>query len=270
MGDTARRIRECLKARGLDWPAAILDFPSLTSTNDLAKERAREGASEWSVITADEQTAGRGRQGHGWASPPGNLFLSVILRPHLGPRQALLIPLAAGVAIAEAVGELGVEARLKWPNDVLADGKKLAGILVEGSGLGTAEASVVVGVGMNLTMTADEAPSEIRESAISIRALSGRAVGVDTAASAVLARLTVWYHALGRKGPDAVLGAWREWSIDWWGQRVEARLGASVLHGLARRVDEQGALVLAQDDGTEVALLSGDVRELRLLDQRQR
>jgi len=133
-----------LASRGLTWPAPIEHVETVTSTNDLLKERARQGALEWTVVWADRQTAGRGRHGRGWHSPPGNLFLSVLLRPSLSPDRVLLLPLAAGVAVAAAVAELGVAAHLKWPNDLVVGERKLAGILVEG----LASAAVLVGLGL--------------------------------------------------------------------------------------------------------------------------
>src|SRR6266540_629595 len=120
MTSLADRLRDALRARGLDWPAPIEHHVRLGSTSDRLKEKARKGAPEWAAVLADEQTGGRGRQGRAWASPPGGLYLSVLLRPRFAP--ASLIPLAAGVAVVEALGEHGVTAELKWPNDVLAGG----------------------------------------------------------------------------------------------------------------------------------------------------
>jgi BirA family biotin operon repressor/biotin-[acetyl-CoA-carboxylase] ligase len=263
LGELAQRIRGLLSARGLDWPAPIEDFETLASTNDTAKDRARTGAPQWTAILAGEQTRGRGRHGHDWLSTPGNLFVSVVLRPSLPALGVSLLPLAAGVAVAEAVGELGVVARLKWPNDVLAEGRKLAGILVEGSDLGETQPSVVVGVGVNLRLSLADVPPELRERVISIEAVTQRSAGVEVAAAAVLARLTVWYHALERDGVPAILAAWRRWSVDWWGERVAVRSGADVVRGVFLGIDERGALVLRADDGRELAFFSGEVSEIR-------
>ena len=263
MGELGAKVRLRLSAHGMIWPAAIEDFDTLASTNDMAKERARAGAPPWTAILAGEQTRGRGRHGHGWLSTRGNLFLSVILRPSIPAAEVPLLPLAAGVAVAEAMGDLGVDVRLKWPNDVLAGGKKLAGILVEGS-LGETPPSVVVGVGVNLRLSRERLPEDLQGSVVSVEALTRRDPGVDTAAAAVLTRLTVWYHALERHGASAVLAAWRGWSIDWWGQWVEVRSGDDVVQGVLRGVDGRGALVLGCHDGTERTVFSGEVRELRL------
>ena len=124
-------VRSLLRTRGREWPAPIGWLETVGSTNDAMKDRARAGAPAWSAVVASRQTTGRGRQGRAWLSPEGNLFLSVLLRPALALDRAGMLPLAAGVAAAEAAGEWGVDARLKWPNDLMVAGRKLGGVLVE-------------------------------------------------------------------------------------------------------------------------------------------
>jgi BirA family biotin operon repressor/biotin-[acetyl-CoA-carboxylase] ligase len=127
--DRAAALSAALAGRGgrglptVEWPEVIV------STSDRLKALARAGAPEWTAVLADRQTGGRGREGRTWASPIGGLYLSVLLRPRFA--RAGLLPLAAGVAVAEAAGELGVRAELKWPNDVMASGRTLAGVLSE-------------------------------------------------------------------------------------------------------------------------------------------
>jgi BirA family biotin operon repressor/biotin-[acetyl-CoA-carboxylase] ligase len=257
-------LTSALDARGLRWPAPIEHLEVVASTNDRLKEQARAGAPAWSVVLADRQTAGRGRAGHQWVSPPGNLFLSVLLRPTLPAAHVTVLPLAAGLATAEAAGDLGVEARLKWPNDVVVEGRKLAGVLVEGvSGAAGLEAAVV-GIGMNVGLEPSALPDGLRGRVTSLAAQTGRPARVVDAAAAVLARLRVWYDRLAREGPSPVVAAWRERSLAWWGRPVEARSGGSVLRGVARGLDERGALLLDLEDGSRVAVVSGEVSELRL------
>jgi BirA family biotin operon repressor/biotin-[acetyl-CoA-carboxylase] ligase len=257
-------LAAALAARGLPWPAPIEHLAVVASTNDRLKEKAREGAPEWTVVHADRQTAGRGRAGHRWASPEGNLYVSVLLRPGLAPPLVPLLPLAAGVALAEALAELQVEVRLKWPNDVIAGDRKLAGILVEAATGALGVEAVVVGLGVNVRLDPLSLPPELREQATSIAAYAGRDVDVAVLAAAVLARLRVWYDRLSREGAAGVLAAWRGRSIDWWGRLVEARSGGSVVRGIARDLDERGALVLDLEDGSRTAVISGEVSELRL------
>ena len=259
MTPPSERLRGALLTRGHAWPAPIEHFTICDSTNDRLKERARAGAPEWSVVLADAQAAGRGRLARPWISPPGNLHLSVLLRPPCG--EASLLPLAAGVAVAEAVAPLGVEPELKWPNDILVRGRKLAGILAEASSGASGLEWVVVGIGVNLNA---EVPAELDSVAASLAAESGRLTDREEAAASVLARLSVWYHALVETGPAFLLDAWRARAVAWWGQAVEARSGEQAIRGVARGVDERGALVLELEDGSRRAVLCGDVRELRL------
>jgi len=257
-------VRRLLRARGREWPAPIRWLRTVGSTNDLLKRRAREGAPAWSAAIAERQTGGRGREGRAWLSPAGNLHLSVLLRPVLPPESAGVLPLLVGVAAAEAVAEWGVDVRLKWPNDLMAAGRKLGGILVEGSAGAEGVETVVVGIGVNLALDPAAAPPALQTALTSVRAETGRDPGVAAAAAAVLDRLAVWYDALARDGAPLALAAWRARSVPWWGRAVEARSGDAILRGVARGLDGRGALILDLDDGTQRAVLSGEVREVRL------
>lgn len=249
-----------LHERGLIWGAPVLAYATLPSTSDRLKTLAQEGAREWTVVLAREQTRGRGRQGHTWVSPPGNLYLSVLLRP---PEDApvTLAPLAMGVAVVQTLLEWGVHARLKWPNDVLVAERKIAGLLVEGASAGSALEQLVVGVGLNLDWEPRDVP-ELGATATSVRAATGHAPEVAPAAAALLAHLPTWYHGLlhDRRG---VLTAWRERSIAWWGEVVQVESGGRTLRGRLRDVNDDGALLLEADDGSVETLFSGEVARLR-------
>ena len=260
MTAVAEALREGLRARGGDWAAPIEHHAHLLSTSDRLKERARDGAPEWTMVLADEQTGGRGRQGRLWASPPGGLYLSVLLRPRFD--AVGLIPLAAGVAVVEALREWGVTAELKWPNDALAGGRKLAGILAEASSSASGVDWVVLGLGVNLEAR-EGLPAEVRETATSISALTGARVEPADVACSFLAHLAFWYDAL-RAEPAAVVGAWNERALPWWGRHVEVRSGGQVMRGIAEGIDSDGALVLRCEDGSRTAVLSGDVTAVRL------
>lgn len=261
--DVAGELRALLAARGAAWPAPVEHVESAASTNDLVKQRARAGAPEWSTVLAGRQTAGRGRQGSDWLSPAGNLFLSVLLRPVALPAdRAGLLPLAVGVVVHEAVSEWGIAAELKWPNDVLVSGRKLGGILVESSSSGGGLDTAVVGIGLNLGLDPSRVAPDLQGRLTSVWAETGRAVTPVEAAAAVLARLPRWYDPLVAR-PDEVAAAWRLRSAPWWGQRVEVVAGEAALSGVARGIDEGGALVLDADDGRRLKLLAGEVRRLR-------
>ncbi|HUG51947.1 MAG TPA: biotin--[acetyl-CoA-carboxylase] ligase [Vicinamibacteria bacterium] len=263
MTDVAERLRAELDARGRAWTGHIEHLAVLGSTNDAARERARAGAPAWSVVLADAQTAGRGRQGRRWASPPGNLFLSVLLRPEPPSPQWTMLPLAAGVAVAEALAEQGLDAQLKWPNDVLVKGRKLGGILAEATSGADGLEFVVVGIGVNLAARPSDLPPEVAAAVTCVTDELGRAVDRVAVAAAVLARLAVWYDALARDGSRAVQAAWRTLALPWWGRAVEARSDGRRLRGIARDLDETGALILELEDGTRAALHSGEVHEVR-------
>jgi BirA family biotin operon repressor/biotin-[acetyl-CoA-carboxylase] ligase len=234
----------------------------VSSTNDLLKERAREGAPEWSVVLADAQTAGRGRHGRAWGSVSGNLHLSTLVRPRGDVSSVGRLPLMAGLAVAEGIAALGTRTAVKWPNDVWIAGRKVAGVLIESASAGAAVESAVIGVGVNVAAVPDglDAPSR---AAAACLADFGNAPEVAELAAAVLARMRVWYHRLAAGGEQEMLAAWRARALPWWGRQVEARSGDEILRGRAIDVHDSGALVLLLDDGTTSLLRAGEVRELR-------
>jgi BirA family biotin operon repressor/biotin-[acetyl-CoA-carboxylase] ligase len=210
------------------------------------------------VVLADRQTSGRGRQGRSWASPAGNLHLSLLLRPTLAPEAWGVLPLAAGVAVREAVASLGVAADLKWPNDVLARGRKLAGILVETTSGADGLESAVVGIGVNVV----EAPAALGDEATALAAEGAPCDAIETAA-AVLARLRVCYHALARGGPPAILPRWRDGASRWLGSPVEVLAEGGRVRGVALDVDERGALLVRDPSGRVLSVVAGEVRSVR-------
>ena len=262
-GDAVARLRAQLTARGLPWPAEIEHTPLSPSTNDRLKQRARAGAAEWTVVLADAQTAGRGRQGRRWSSPPGNLYLSVLLRPSPPSARWSVLPLAAGLAVAEALAAEGLDARLKWPNDVMVAERKVGGILAEATSGADGLESVVLGIGINVAVRPADLPPDVAPTVTCAAEELARAVDRVVIAAAVLTRLTVWYHALAREGPRVVQAAWRSRAVPWWGRAVEAQSGGRRVRGIARDLDEGGALILELEDGTRALLHSGEVREVR-------
>jgi BirA family biotin operon repressor/biotin-[acetyl-CoA-carboxylase] ligase len=237
-------------------------FRRTGSTNTVARELAAAGAPHGTIVTAAEQTAGRGRQGRTWTAPAdAALLYSAVLRP-LGPRHAVL-PLAVALAVCEAAEEVRpeVECKVKWPNDVHLDGRKLAGILIEAR---PQDDWAVVGVGLNLTIAADEFPAELRDRATSLfpaREPSpavpyGRQESIrnswrsSAAAGALSARLEVWLGA----DAERVLAAWRERDA-LRGREVSWAKGSGVAEG----IDERGYLLVRLADGDRVALGAGDV-----------
>lgn len=240
-------------ARQVHW------YPSVTSTNDVAARLAEDGAAEGVVIVADGQTAGRGRQGRAWVSPPGaGLYVSIILRPPAG--SSSLVTLAAGVALAEGVeAATGLRPDLKWPNDLYAGGRKLAGILAEAGTAAGSVPHVVVGFGINVLPAAF--PPEIAGRASSLEGELGRAVDRGLVLASCLAALAARYADLigGRAG--GVLDAWRSRAAPMLGRQVEWENDGARTRGVAEGVDDSGAL-LVRSGAKVIRVMSGEVRWL--------
>jgi BirA family transcriptional regulator, biotin operon repressor / biotin---[acetyl-CoA-carboxylase] ligase len=218
------------------------------STNERAKDLALGGAPHGTIVTADEQTAGRGRQGRTWVAPPGSaLLLSVLLRD-LGKAQAHL-PLAAALAVCEACERAApVSCRIKWPNDVWIDGRKVAGILIEGR---PQEGWAVLGVGVNVSTREGDFPPELRDIATSIAASTpdAGAPGLND----FLVLLTAQLNSRLADKPKAIVAGWRERdALE--GQHVQWQSG----EGVAEGINDDGALVVQTDSG-RVFLDAGEV-----------
>ena len=249
---------------GLDAPFSVEYHDSVGSTNARARELAAEGAGDV-VVLADEQTGGRGRLERAWASPSGGVWASLLLRPALRPAEVPLLTLAAGVAVVRAVEWVGVDAGLKWPNDVLVpagdggDGqreeRKLAGILTEMAGETDRTDWVIVGVGINANVDADALPA----GATSIREEVG-----DVERRLLVQHILEAFDQL-RFDPDAVLPAWREAALTL-GRRVRVTTPSGDVVGEAVDVEAPGRLVVEADDGT-VRVHAGDCEHLRPADE---
>lgn len=236
---------------------------SLGSTNEVAFRLAQDGAEHGEVVVAEQQTAGKGRRGRAWVSPPGlNLYFSVILRPELPPQRAPELTLVAAVALAETLRESGADAAIKWPNDVHIDGRKVAGILTELSAEPERVHFVVVGVGVNLNARAEHFPEELRATATSLAlALDARVPRARFAAS-LLTRLEEWLDLYLETGFDAVRTRWKELSSTL-GQDVLVRTDRQELRGRAEDIDPSGALLVRTEEGSLERILAGDVEQLR-------
>lgn len=227
---------------------------ALPSTNDRARELAAEGAADVAVI-ADRQTAGRGRLDREWASPPGGIWVSVLVRPSLPVDRVSILTFAAAVAVVRAAAEAGVEARLKWPNDVLItddeEERKLAGILTESSTRNGRLQWAIIGIGVNANVDRDDLPP----GSISLQDLVG---GVDR--TAVTEALLAAFDRL-RGDQAGVVEAWRTHTVTL-GRRVEITTGDGSFTGVATDIDETGRLLVETETGVERVAV-GDCRHLR-------
>ncbi len=242
-------------AFGLDAPYDVEFHETLGSTNDVGRERAGDDASNL-VVLSEEQTGSRGRLSRDWVAPRGGVWMSLVLRPDRPPAHLPLFTLAAAVATARALRGAGVEATIKWPNDVLVqvggETAKLAGILTEMEGEADRVAWLVVGIGLNANVDAAALPA----GATSVRAVLGR----DVNRRELVQRIVREFHAL-RGEADAVLPAWRSLSSTL-GARVRVETPAGTVEGDAVDVTFPGALVVRTDDG-EVTVHAGDCEHLR-------
>jgi BirA family biotin operon repressor/biotin-[acetyl-CoA-carboxylase] ligase len=226
------------------------------STNDEAKELARAGAIEGTIVCGLRQTAGRGRRGRIWSSPPGNLYASLILRPVCTAEDAAQLAFVAALGVGESLSELAPISHIayKWPNDVLAGGRKIAGILLESE---TAEngslAFLIVGVGLNLV----SAPSDAEFSATSLASEGLRAPTPEAALAAFVRRFEIWVRRWRGEGFGPVRDAWRARAFAL-GEPIRVRLDTTTLHGRFIDIDQRGALLL-EIGGERRRISAGDV-----------
>ena len=214
------------------------------------------------MVIAEEQTQGRGRRGRSWSSPPGlNLYLSAILRPELPPQRAPEMTLVAAVALCETLRDSRVDAHIKWPNDLLVDGKKVAGILTELSAEPDRVHFVVLGIGVNLNAGAEDFPEEVAGIATSVHHARGQKVPRALFTAALLYRLEEWLGRHDAEGFAPVREAWKELSGTL-GQQVLVRTDKREFVGQAFDIDEVGALLVRTDTGVE-RVLAGDVEQVR-------
>lgn len=227
------------------------------STNRLARELAAEGAPEGTLVLAEVQSGGRGRLGREWSSPAGGIWMSLILRPELLPHQLQLLTLTAAVAAGEACELIaGVSPGIKWPNDLLCGGKKLAGILTEGSVEADRLDYLVLGIGVNANITEDDFLPELRDQATSLLLESGRKVDRAAWVRSFLWRLEGYYLNAG-EGLTAVLEEWRLRSVTL-GRKIVVSMAGRMVEGMALDINDAGALLVRTENGIE-AVLAGDV-----------
>jgi len=229
------------------------------STNESAKRIALQGAQEGTVVIAETQTGGRGRFGRKWFSPAGGLWLSVILRPKIPPSEAMKLALVAGLAVAQTLREaFALDAKTKWPNDVLIGGKKVCGILNEMNTVGDDINYIVVGIGINANFGKAALPGILQESATSLQDELGRPVELERLFTLLLKTLEALYNQFLSEGFDAILAAWKRFS-GILGEEVEVASSSERFVGLAVDVDRDGALIVLVRDGSVRRVFSADI-----------
>jgi len=235
-------------------------FQETTSTNDVIERLARDGVKEGAVVFAESQTKGRGRLGRQWVSPTkAGLWFSVLLRPGLRPHDTTQLVVASATALRRAIEtHTGLKAEIKWPNDVLFQGRKLAGILTELSAELDRVKHVVVGIGVNVNLDPGDFPSELRRVATSLKAELGKAVSRPELAVAILRELDLDYERIASGRFAAVADEWEQHCTTL-AREVVIRTGQRQLRGRAESLDEDGALLLRTDHGRLERVIGGDV-----------
>ena len=235
----------------------IIRLSSVDSTNRYAKELAREGAAHKTLVMADEQTQGRGRRGRGWISPAGEgIFMSLILRPDMPPEQVPMISLHTAVAVCLAISRVtGLEAKIKWPNDIVLGGRKVCGMLLEMDADAQQVRSVVAGIGINVHQT--QFPQEIAHTASSLDLLCGRRLSRMDVVRAFLAAFDE-VEAMGKADGGRFMDAYRGSSATI-GQQVQVISLTGTYTGTALDVTESGSLIVLDGEGQRREVLAADV-----------
>ncbi len=232
----------------------VIYYPSLTSTMEVARREAQQGAAEGTVIIADEQTAGRGRRGRVWLSPRGSIALSIILYPSLSHLPSLIM--LASLAVVHSIEAVtGLKSQIKWPNDVLVNGRKVCGILIESDVQGNAVNYAIIGIGINANLRLADFP-EILPIATSLSDELGRDVSRLSIIRCLLVETERVYLALSAGG--SIYEEWRD-SLVTLGRRVCVKTGEAIYEGVAESVARDGSLLLRGPDGSLTRIVAGDV-----------
>jgi BirA family biotin operon repressor/biotin-[acetyl-CoA-carboxylase] ligase len=244
-----------------DIGAPLYFFYETASTNAVAMRLAEEGAPSGAVVIADSQTKGRGRlRNRDWQSPPGlNIYTSVILRPEIDAVLISPLSLVASVAVAELFSHYcpgGIA--VKWPNDVLINGRKACGILAEAKTAGKKALFVILGIGLNINMRREDFQPHLRESATSIREETGAYMSRLKVTVELYEQVGKFYKIFLQEGFSRIRDLWHEYAVIL-GRDVEATFGEEVVRGRAVGVDDAGALILSDGKGKTRRVLAGDI-----------
>jgi BirA family biotin operon repressor/biotin-[acetyl-CoA-carboxylase] ligase len=262
MGPIPPWVAELREARrGKTLGGEILFLEAVDSTNRRAREEALRGAPEGTAVLADSQSAGRGRLGRSWSSPPGaNAYFSLVLRPPLPLEQVPQMTLVAGVCCARAIRRAArLEARLKWPNDIFVGGKKTGGILAEMEGGRSPRQFVILGIGINVNWEASGVPPDLRETATSLRLEAGREFDRGALIGEILAELERDYARFREEGfSETMREEWTRLALGI-GERATLISPGHSLPGEIRGLDRDGALLFRDTEGNTRRVSSGEV-----------
>jgi BirA family biotin operon repressor/biotin-[acetyl-CoA-carboxylase] ligase len=235
-------------------------FEQTTSTNDVVEKLARDGVREGVVVFAESQTRGRGRLGRKWISPAHKgLWFSILLRPDLRPQEATQLTVASATALRRAIQlETGLKPEIKWPNDILIGGKKVAGILTELSAEVDRVKHIILGIGLDVNLDANEFPGELKKMATSLKIETGETVSRAELAVTILRELDSDYARIGGGKFPAVADEW-ESGCETIGKNVTVHIGDRKIRGRAESLGDDGALLLRTEHGRLETITGGDV-----------
>jgi len=242
-------------------------FQQTNSTNDVIEKLARDGVKEGIVVFAEAQTRGRGRLGRKWLSPPGKgLWFSLLLRPALRPPEATRLTVASATAVRRAIAvQTGLEPEIKWPNDILVGGRKVAGILTELNAELDQVKYVILGIGVDVNLNASDFPAELRRIATSLKAETGKPVSRADLAVAILRELDNDYGRVTGGHFQELADEWEKYCATI-GQHVVIQMGARQVRGRAESLSEDGALLVRGEHGHLEQIIGGDVTLQRKAD----
>ncbi len=239
----------------------LIYFDSIGSTQKETQHLAEDGAPHGTLVITSHQMTGRGRLGRTWSMPKGKgIAMSLILRPKLSINRIPQLTLIAAVAVYKAITEVtGIQTDIKWPNDILVMGKKIVGILTEMQTEGTNVKAVIIGMGMNINANKNDFPEEIRHVATSLKTLTGKEHDMSLIVQTILFYFEELYLRYLEEGFSVIKWMWESHAVSI-GKRINARLfNGKVLTGLAKGIDEEGALLLEDDQGSIHKIYSADI-----------
>jgi BirA family biotin operon repressor/biotin-[acetyl-CoA-carboxylase] ligase len=242
----------------------IIFLEEVESTNTFVMELGDLDALHGTVVVAECQTKGRGRLGREWSSPHGgNIYMSILLRPGITINDATPLTLMAAVASARALREeTGLRVEIKWPNDLMANGRKLGGILSETKARAGRAVFVVIGIGINVNIEPADLPEEVRETATSVKHETKRSHSRAILLASILKEINSWYSLFSKGGKDLVLREWKRLSSTL-GNHVRVETEGETVFGLAEDIDGDGRLLLKLPSGRKKSIRSGDVKTVR-------
>jgi BirA family biotin operon repressor/biotin-[acetyl-CoA-carboxylase] ligase len=259
-----KKTLDFFKKSGNPFIKKMYAFDDLGSTNRTAKELALQNAREGTVVIAQTQSEGRGRFDRVWQSPKGGVYLSIILRPTTPVEKTSLLPFVAALAVAQAIMSYGLPARIKWPNDVLVNGKKIAGILLESETSGATLPYVVVGIGVNLNTPLSQLGFDIQKQSTTLRKEHGSSIEYYEFLDTLFQQFDRFYQIFSAGKFEEIVEEWKQHS-DTLGKPIRVQTIKETVEGIADSVDQSGFLLLKTKDGKIVRVMSGDCTDFHEL-----